>query len=293
MIAVLGGLGAAAAWAISTLCSSRSSRIIDPTSVVAWVMASGLVVAVPAVIAAGVPAHLDGAPGGWLLVSGGANVAGLMLAYRAMRVGQVSLVAPLVSTEGAIAAVIALIAGESIAPAVAAALAMIAAGVVVASVPPPEVDSAGAPGRDPAHRGAEHHRAAFGFAAGAALLFGASLYATGKAGAALPSAWVALPARVIGTAVLLVPLGISRRLARPGRALPFVLASGIAEVAGFYAYTAGARHGIAVAAVLSSQFATLSVLVAYVLFKERLGQLQLAGVITVIVGVALLSALRA
>jgi drug/metabolite transporter (DMT)-like permease len=98
---------------------------------------------------------------------------------------------------------------------------------------------------------------------------------------------------VIGTAVLLVPLGISRRLARPGRALPFVLTSGIAEVAGFYAYTAGARHGIAVAAVLSSQFATLSVLVAYVLFKERLGRLQLAGVITVIVGVALLSALRA
>ena len=30
MIAILGGLGAALAWAISTLCSSRSSRMIDP-----------------------------------------------------------------------------------------------------------------------------------------------------------------------------------------------------------------------------------------------------------------------
>jgi drug/metabolite transporter (DMT)-like permease len=283
MIAVLGGLGAATAWAISTLCSSRSSRMIDPTSVVAWVMALGLVVAVPPAIAVGVPAHLDGGPGGWLLLSGGANVAGLMLAYRAMRVGQVSLIAPIISTEGAIAAVIALVAGESLAPGVGATLAMIAAGVVVASVPPSGADATDG-GR---------HRTALLFAVGAAALFGASLYATGKAGAELPSAWVALPARVIGTVVVAGPLALTGRLARPGRALKFVAASGVAEVAGFYAFTAGARHGIAVAAVLSSQFAAISVLVAYVLFKERLGRLQLSGITLVIVGVAVLSALRA
>ena len=47
MIAILGGLGAAVAWAISTLCSSRSSRMIEPTSVAAWIMLVGLVIAVP------------------------------------------------------------------------------------------------------------------------------------------------------------------------------------------------------------------------------------------------------
>ena len=54
-----------------------------------------------------------------------------------------------------------------------------------------------------------------------------------------------------------------------------------------------ARHGIAVAAVLSSQFAALSGIAAYFLFRERLSRIQLAGVLTVIAGVAVLSALRA
>ena len=79
---------------------------------------------------------------------------------------------------------------------------------------------------------------------------------------------------------------MSRRLA------PLVIASGVGEVAGFFAFTAGARHGIAVAAVLSSQWATIAAVAAYVLFRERLGRIQLIGVVVVIAGVALLSALR-
>jgi hypothetical protein len=62
MLAVFGGLGAAAAWAVSALCSSRSSRIIDPSSVVAWVMAVGLVITIPIAAAHGVPDGLTGAP---------------------------------------------------------------------------------------------------------------------------------------------------------------------------------------------------------------------------------------
>jgi drug/metabolite transporter (DMT)-like permease len=75
--------------------------------------------------------------------------------------------------------------------------------------------------------------------------------------------------------------------------MPFVVAAGICEVLGFYSYTAGARHGIAVAAVLASQFATIAAVGAYFLFHERLNRIQLAGVSSVILGVALLSALRA
>ena len=77
------------------------------------------------------------------------------------------------------------------------------------------------------------------------------------------------------------------------RAIPLIVVAGICEVLGFYSYTAGARHGIAVAAVLSSQFATIAAVAAYFLFGERLNRVQLAGVSSVIVGVALLSALRA
>lgn len=41
MVAILGGLGAALSWAIATLASSRSSRMIGPISVLGWVMAVG------------------------------------------------------------------------------------------------------------------------------------------------------------------------------------------------------------------------------------------------------------
>ena len=61
MIAVLGGFGAAVAWAVSTLCSSRSSRMIGPASVVAWMALTGLVLLMPLILAEGVPARLHGA----------------------------------------------------------------------------------------------------------------------------------------------------------------------------------------------------------------------------------------
>ena len=73
----------------------------------------------------------------------------------------------------------------------------------------------------------------------------------------------------------------------------FVVASGLAEVAGFYSYTLGSRHGLAIAAVLSSQFAVLALAASYVLFGERLSRVQLAGVACVVVGVAALTALTA
>lgn len=283
MIAILGGLGAAVAWAISTLCSARSSRMVEPLSVVALVMLVGLLVTAPIAAADGVPATLDGASGTWLLISGAGNVAGLVLAYNAFRIGQVALVAPITSTEGSIAAIIAVIVGESLAPGVGLALALAAIGVCLAAIPPSQ-----------AHQRERHwSAAAIGLAVLAALVWGTSLYATGRAAATLPSSWVVLSARLIGTIALALPLAVTGRLRLTARVLPLVVASGICEVLGFYSYTAGARHAIAITAVLSSQFATLAAVGAYLIFGERLSRIQVVGVATVIAGVTLLSALRA
>ena len=81
------------------------------------------------------------------------------------------------------------------------------------------------------------------------------------------------------------------RLARA--ALPLVVGSGLAEVAGFVSYAVGARHGIAISAVLASQFAAIAALAAGILFGERLGWTGIAGVIVIAAGVAAVSALRA
>jgi drug/metabolite transporter (DMT)-like permease len=105
--------------------------------------------------------------------------------------------------------------------------------------------------------------------------------------------WVAFPARVIGTVAVAAPLAASRRLRITRKALPLVAAAGICEVVGFISFTFGARHGIAIAAVLASQFAAISTVAAYALFREKLHRLQIAGVLAIIVGVGLLTALRA
>lgn len=286
MIAILGGLGAACCWAVSTLCSSRSSRLLDPLVVVAWMMLVGLVITAPLAIAAGAPNRAPASAWVWLAISGAGNVAGLVLEYRAMRHGQVSLVAPLVSTEGAIAAVIALLAGERVAAVGLVTLAVIAAGVCVAAIP-----ARTSIGEPVSPRRAGHARSV-GLAALAAVVFGASLYATGRAGTELPSAWVALAARAVAAVALVVPLALAGRLRIAAGTWPLLLASGVAEVLGFFSFTWGARHGIAIASVLSSQFAALSLLGAYLVFGERLGRRQLGGVAVVIVAVAVLSGLR-
>jgi drug/metabolite transporter (DMT)-like permease len=283
VLAILGGIGAAAMWAVSVVCSSRSSRLIEPMAVVAWVMLVGLVIAAPLAAVTGVPTNLHGSALVWLILSGAGNVGGLIINYYALRIGQVSLVAPIVSTEGAIAAIIAVLAGQSLAASVAGALLVIVIGVVLASVPP----------RARADHDAARHPTAVILALTSTVAFGVSLYATGRAGAELPASWVVLSARLIGAVALALPLALAGRLRLTSRAAPFVVASGLAEVAGFYSYTLGSRHGLAIAAVLSSQFAVLAVAASYVLFGERLSRTQLAGVACVLLGVAALSALRA
>jgi len=282
VLAILGGLAAAAFWTVTTLCSSRSSRIIGPLSVLAWVMIVGLVVTAPAAAIEGVPANLHGSVLAWLVLSGVCNVGGLVFAYEALRIGKIGLASPIISTEGAVAAVIAVVAGEALGLPRGITLGLIVLGIVAVAA-----GSAGeeAPG---------HHDVKAALCAGtAALSFGLGMYSTGRVSNEVSLVWAVLPPRVIGVVVVAIPLIVSRRLRLTRRAAALVVGSGLGEVGGYFAFAFGARHGIAVAAVLGSQFAVLSAIVAYFLFGEKLGRLRIAGVALTAIGVAALSALQA
>jgi drug/metabolite transporter (DMT)-like permease len=281
VIAVLGGLGAALMWATGTLCSSRSSRLIGAASVLAWVMLTGLLANLAVVAFGPGPGPLSGSDFALMLVAGVGNALGLLLAYSALRRGKVGLVAPVASTEGAIAAVLAVAAGESLGLPSALLLAVMAFGVVLAAAAPEKLPVPG-----------ERKSASVGLATLAALLFGVSLFATGRLGASLPVGWALLPPRVVGVAAVTIPFAATRRLRLTRRAVPLVVVAGLAEVLGFASYVGGARHGIAVAAVLASQFAAIASVAAYVLFRERLTRLQLGGVVMIVLGVAALTAIK-
>ena len=277
MIALLGGLGAALAWGAGTFCSARSSRLIGAWSVVAWVMLFGLVANL-AVIAVGPwPGTLSAADIAWMLVSGLGNAVGLLLEYTALRRGKVGIMTPVTSTEGAIAAVLAVATGEALGAASAGLLAVVALGIVLAGVAPEE------PAPDQPKSGA------FWLAALAALSFGVGIFATGHLSGSLPVGWAVLPPRLVGVAIVTIPLALSRRLSLSRSALPLVAFTGLAEVLGFVCYAIGARHSVAIAAVLGSQFAAVASVAAYVFLRERLTRLQLAGVVLIVAGVAALA----
>lgn len=278
MIGVLGGLFAALMWGSSTVAASRSTRMIGSQQALAFVMLTGLALCLPlALLVDGVPQDAGTRAWAWAVLGGFASVGGLSMMYRALRIGKVGLVSPVASTEGALAAVFAIALGEDVTLAICAALLVVAAGVVTVTFQ--------------ARRTDVHLRPVL-YALAAASMFGVGLVSSARAGDGLGPFWTILVARLVGLAFLIAPLALRGMLGRPGRALPLVAWSGIAEVLGFAGYIVGAQHGIAVAAVLAAQFAAVATVLSYLLFDERLTRRQVVGVAMIIAGVTAVAALR-
>ena len=200
MIAVLGGLGAAVAWAVTMLTASRASPLIGSWSTLAWVMLTGLLVVGPVALVAGAGrTGLDGGALVWLAIAGVGNITGLLLVYTGLRIGKVGVVAPISSTEGAVAAVIAVVAGETLG---------VVDGGRARRRSPSASSSLHVRRRSAEEAGHDDPRAAACFALAAALAFGAGLYATGRASLELPIAWAVLPPRLLGVVFVTVPLAL-------------------------------------------------------------------------------------
>jgi len=278
VLSIVFGLATAICFASGILANSRSIRVIGNFSALAWIMLIGLVVTLPFTIAAGWPGNLRGATLVWFIVSGVGNLGGLLISFFALRIGKVGVVAPILACEGAIAATISALLGESIAPVAVLILAFIVAGVVVSAIAP-----------DPEPIAHEKPVQAVILAILGAGAFGISLFATGYLSTELPIGWLLLPPRVVGVVCIALPLIIMGRLRMTRSVVPLLLIGGFAEVFGFTAYAIGAQYGVAVTSVLASQFATFGAIGAYLLFKERLGRLQITGVVMLILGVAALT----
>jgi drug/metabolite transporter (DMT)-like permease len=306
VIAILGGLGAAFLWAAANLASARSSRLIGASSALAWMMLIGLVVTAPLVPFAGPLPPLTPALAFWLAASGLGSVIGLFFVYRGLRIGKVGPVLAIASTEGAIAAVVAVIAGERLTILVALMLGVIAVAIAVVALA--TGDAAKANGAAGDHgvtatagltatspvvrpgRSAERQATLFGTAG--AIAFGFSIYGTAQAGLSLPIITAIMPARVAGVALVFVPMALAGRLRMTRHAAPLVVITAFGEVLGNVAYVVGARESIAIAAVLACQYAAIGAVAAFFLFRERLSLLQRSGVVAIAVGVAILTAVR-
>ena len=301
VLAILGGLGAALCWATSSIGAARSSRLIGSWATLGWVMIIGAILVVPAMLIGGAGADLTPTALELLAISAVGNIVGLLLAYTAFQGGKVAVIAPILSTEGAMGALISVVFGESIAISAALVLTLIAVGIVLASAGGPNEIAAAEPGglvvqsaAGAANRegpGQPTRRATL-LALGGVVFFGMNLYASARIGATLPLVWSILPARLGGVLFVALPLLVTGRLRLTREAVPFVVVVALAEVVGTLVYAFGARDGIAVAAVTSSQFGAIAAVVSVVVFGERLRRVQVVGIVVIAAGVAILAGLQ-
>jgi drug/metabolite transporter (DMT)-like permease len=290
MLPIVAGILTAVCFAISTLASARASRLAGSAPTVAGVMIVGAILIVPvALIASPLPASAPLPVESLVLaaLAGAANVGGLLLAYAAYRIGAVGIISTIGSTEGAIAGVISVLAGQTLAPGSGPALAVVAFGVILAAT-----SGGGELEEGVAITRAQSLRAA-GLAGCAACLFGSGLFLTGHISTTLSATWIILPGRLVGVLFLAVPLLLLGRLHVPRIAIPFMLLTGFVEVVGFATFAAGARENIALTSVLTSTFAPVAAVAAFVLFRERLAPRQILGIVFVVTGIAVLGVLTA
>lgn len=280
MVSVVAGFATAVFFAIGMIAAARASRTVHATQVVALAAIVASLLVVPWAVFEGVPSLTTG-QFALMVLSGIGNVFGFLCVYTALKHGKVGLVAPIVATEGGIAALIASILGRSVDPIIAFVLVIVVLGIII-----------GARSHDPEPFPDEKPVRAALFAVVGALMFAMSLVAIGLLSGDVPLSWVLLPARVVGVVFLALPLLVMGRLRVPRQILAWVVLLASVDVIAISTYTLGAANNLPVTAVLASQMAPLAAVLAFVLFKERLGRGQIGGLVLMMAGMTALGLLQ-
>ena len=221
-------------------------------------------------------------PGGrdvaWALVFGLGLVGALGLGFRAMTLGRVSIVATVISTDGAMAATVSIARGETLGGVVLAGLTVIVAGVLLA-----------VSGGGHSQSGPRRDGLAALAALGSAACFATTFLSAGEV-ATLQPVWLVGIGRLVPLALVTAPVLLATRWARPPRsAWPWIAVNALGDVLGFTAYASAARHDLAVAAVVASEYAVVTVVLGVILLGERLRPHQWAGVAIALAGIAVVA----
>jgi drug/metabolite transporter (DMT)-like permease len=279
MAAIAYALLAAAAWGLADFLAGLKSRRLGVLQVLLWVEGAGLGAIMTVIAATGEPLpDTRSIVAG--VIAGLAGFTALGAFYRALSIGTMSIVAPISATGVILPVVVGLASGDSLTAVVAIGLVVTVAGVLAASRE--EVTELH-------ERGA--NRSAILLALGAAVGFG--LYFVFADVAADGSVlWLLAVGRIVilpGIYVLMRVRGAP--VVPPPRDRWQLLLIGFCDLSatGLYA-VATTRGALSIVAVVGSLYPVATVLLAWWLLHERISRLQLAGVVTAMTGVAMVSA---
>lgn len=214
----------------------------------------------------------------WGMVAGLGGGTGVLLLYRGLARGRMSVVAPITGVEAAVIPVVfGLIAGErpSTGAMVGIALALVAV-VLVSS-------SASTSGGDGG--------AGLPEALGAGLAFGIFFIALDRGGSDT-GIWPLVGARISSISLVLIVAAVARvKLKPPPGSMPAIAATGVLDVTANLFYLVAVRQGLlSLVAVLTSMYPAATVALARVFLKERLAPLQLVGIALALIAVILIGA---
>lgn len=279
MLGILYGLVAALGWGAGDFVISRVSRRIGPLATLLYLQSAGIAAIALVLLARRDLPPTDLGIWAWAAAVNMLNVAGTLCLYRALAVGTVAIVSPLAASFAVVTTLLALAAGERPEALTLLGVAVVIAGVIVVARAPDQNGTAALVGV-PA-------------ALGAALCYGVFFYLQSPVTAQMGIAWPVLVARVLTAAVAVVGLLVVRE--RPPAPTPRLVGAAFLatslDTAGFLAFNSGlATAYVSVVTALASIFSAVTVLLAWVLLRERLAASQWAGVAAVIAGVLLVSA---
>lgn len=274
---LLWGLGAAVAWGSADFCAKKASTVFGfwPT---VWGMNTVGALALASAWAGGTirvpPNQL--APLTFLAVG---NALGGLCFYYALEFGPLVLVSPITAAYPVVSAVLAYaLAGERLRSGAALAVGGVIGGTVLATL--------GARGAGPGH---PRRGSALVAAVASALVFGTVFFAlAARSGESAGTAPV-LVFRVVGAAVLALPLLWGWRLPAGLFRSGWLWATGLLDSFAYWLYAEGARHlAVSVVSALSGLFSVWTLALAVVFLRERLATWQWVGVVAILGSIALL-----
>jgi len=301
---ILLGLSAAICWGLADFIARYSSRRIGAYRTLFYMQVAGLVFASVWSAAAdpggGMEAMARGAREHWGLAAflGASSGLSMLAFYGGLERGTLSIVAPIASSYPALTVLLAYGSGERLTPTRVAGVALTLAGVVLASMP----ETSGGAAGDAVETGADAAQSTTtrGLAPGVllamacALGFGVTYWVLGfhaiGAWGALGTVWTQRLSTVVWLGATVAPL--RRSLTPPtGNGWWLVIAVGVLDAFGFLLSNRGfEREQVGVVTVLGSLFSAVTLLLAFVILRERLSRRQWAGVALIFAGIVLINA---
>jgi drug/metabolite transporter (DMT)-like permease len=285
---VIYGLAAALGWGLSDLWAAISGRRIGSgRTVVISQIAAAILVSLILLLAR---PSLDRIPtvAGWLVVNAFLGAAAYATLYRALQLGPIAVVSPVLATYAIVPVLLAVvILGESLDALAAIGAAVTIAGAVLTSTDLRELR-------------AETRTSVPGlpWAIVSTLLFGVATYVMGwsaQEAGFLASLWfgrTAIAIVVVLAAVVLWARSRTRGTETAGLTTPaiwFAAAVGVAELAGTIVYARGAEIGfVSIVTAASATYPLIPVLGGLHLLEERLAPSQYVGIALVVLGLAML-----